>query len=574
MKKILSLLLLFICAASVTLAQELREFSVTGFVEKPFDTSARDERYKIIDGNADLFSIIKLVAQTRGDDLRAYSFDFGMPESRIKEVDGEVWVYVQRNAMRVTIKREGFKTVKYELSTTVQPGHVYEMTLRATPRVIKKRHLLFQVSPADSKAYIQYKAEGESDYRTFGAGLVNEDGMLSEKLQLGRYFYKITSSNYHLSEGVVELTDEDGSYTEQVTLRPNYGTAILEAEPGAVVYIDEDSVGVGACTVKLSPGLYNVECRKVSHRNTVESIEVKLGDTVRIALESPEPITGAIDIVSTPLKATIAVDGKVYGNTPAEIKGVLIGSRNVEISKDGYIPQTFTVDVKENETTELKVTLEKGTVEQTDTTLHPTEPALAESIALKTNVKDKKAKADAKPVKKTRKERIAESGRANLFRRQENCSYFEPAVTAGHLFDVGLNLGYYLSIFNMEFYGYHGLQQHTLYSATREYVVTPVSFGGRLGVGIQAGRRMAFTPQLGMGGILVYGNRIAASAATLSLGLRCELFFGKHIGMSLTPEYVYAVLPTSAMQTLRETSNTINNWCTRFVARLGFHFNF
>ena len=102
MKKILSLLLLFICAASVTLAQELREFSVTGFVEKPFDTSARNERYKIIDGNGEYFSIIKLVALTPGDDLRAYAFDFGLCESRIKEVDGEVWVYVQRNAMRAT----------------------------------------------------------------------------------------------------------------------------------------------------------------------------------------------------------------------------------------------------------------------------------------------------------------------------------------------------------------------------------------------------------------------------------------------------------------------------------------
>ena len=78
MKKILSLLLLFICAASVTLAQELREFSVTGFVEKPFDTSARDERYKIIDGNGEYFSIIKLVALTPDDDLRAYAFDFGL----------------------------------------------------------------------------------------------------------------------------------------------------------------------------------------------------------------------------------------------------------------------------------------------------------------------------------------------------------------------------------------------------------------------------------------------------------------------------------------------------------------
>jgi hypothetical protein len=56
--------------------------------------------------------------------------------------------------------------------------------------------------------------------------------------------------------------------------------------------------------------------------------------------------------------------------------------------------------------------------------------------------------------------------------------------------------------------------------------------------------------------------------------MRCELFFGKHFGMSLTPEYIYAVAPTAAMQTLTEVSPTIKGWCTGFGARLGFHFNF
>ena len=135
-------------------------------------------------------------------------------------------------------------------------------------------------------------------------------------------------------------------------------------------------------------------------------------------------------------------------------------------------------------------------------------------------------------------------------------------------------MGCYLSMFNMELYGYHGLENCKLYSYRNSYTVAPVSFGGRVGVGIQAGKRLAFTPQLGVGGLLVYGESIAASAATLSLGLRCELFFGKHFGMSLTPEYIYAVAPTAVMQTLTEVSPTIKGWCTGLGARLGFHFNF
>ena len=102
MKRIFNILLFSLCFCATAVAQKLPEFTVVSFEEKPCDTAARDERYKIVDGNGDLFSIIKLVSNNAGDDLRAYSFDFGLCESRVKQVDGEVWVYVQRNAMRAT----------------------------------------------------------------------------------------------------------------------------------------------------------------------------------------------------------------------------------------------------------------------------------------------------------------------------------------------------------------------------------------------------------------------------------------------------------------------------------------
>ena len=86
MKKQLLISVLFLLSAVACMAQKQPEFSVVSFEEKPFDTAAKDERYKIVDGNGDLFSIIKLVSNNASDDLRAYSFDFGLCESRIKEV--------------------------------------------------------------------------------------------------------------------------------------------------------------------------------------------------------------------------------------------------------------------------------------------------------------------------------------------------------------------------------------------------------------------------------------------------------------------------------------------------------
>lgn len=359
--RILLLFSLCLCATFVVAQSSLREFSVVAFDEKPFDTAARDERYRIIDGNGDLFSIIKLVAATPDDDLRAYSFDFGLPESRVKNVDGEVWVYVQRNAMRVTIRREGFKTVKYDLPVTVQPGQVFEMTLQATPRVIKKRYVLFKVEPADSKANIQYRSETDTEYRVFADGQIDDDGKATEKIPVGKYYYKITSKYYHISEGIIDLADAAEPYVAEVTLRPNYGELTLKSAANAVIYIDGEKVGNGFWSGKLMPGSYTVETVLEKHANSEEVIEVRDGERKSIALKEPTPITGSLDLSSTPLEADITIDGTRYGRTPRVVDNLLIGDHYVLISKHGYESKDATVTIIDGETAELTVVLEKET---------------------------------------------------------------------------------------------------------------------------------------------------------------------------------------------------------------------
>ena len=359
MKKVTTILLLFLCFYSTAFAQNLQEFSVVSFEEKPFDTAARDENYKILDGNGELFSIIKLVSATPDDDLRAYSFDFGLCEGRRKSVDGEVWWYVQRNAMRATIKRDGFKTVKYELPVTVQPGQVFEMTLQATPRIAKKRILLLEVSPADSKAQVTYKAEGEKEYRLFGDGVIDEGGMLSMRLELGTYYYRIISKNYHLSEGRVELGDAPQKHIEKVTLRPNYGTLTLKAVDNADIYIDGEKVGTGQWSGILSPGNYNVECQLKAHKNSIKTVKVNEGDKLTVQLDAPTPITGTLSLQSSPLGATVAIDGKERGTTPEDFAGLLIGVHKITVSKSGYKTVSVDIEIKEGEVVEQNVVLEK-----------------------------------------------------------------------------------------------------------------------------------------------------------------------------------------------------------------------
>lgn len=190
-------------------------------------------------------------------------------------------------------------------------------------------------------------------------GRIDEGGMVAKNLELGIYVYKVISTNYHSIEGRIILEDVAGKFVEPVILKPNYGTLSLAAAQGVDIYIDGEKMGTGSWNGNLSPGFYNIECRKERHRSTVESVEVKEGETKNITLKAPEPITGSLALMSTPLGVNVTIDGKPVGSTPDNFSGLLIGSHEVKLSKDGYRTETKTIEIKENEATECEVALVK-----------------------------------------------------------------------------------------------------------------------------------------------------------------------------------------------------------------------
>ena len=108
-KTLVALLLLFILQVTPVLAQQqpLRNFRVVDFHQDAVDLTARNEQFKKTDDSGSLYAIIKVKTDLPDDDLQAYRFDFGMMNSFVEfhGEDRELWVYVQKNARTVTIRR-------------------------------------------------------------------------------------------------------------------------------------------------------------------------------------------------------------------------------------------------------------------------------------------------------------------------------------------------------------------------------------------------------------------------------------------------------------------------------------
>ena len=124
------LLLLLLLLGATDMNAQNRKFSVVSFGLDQFDLTARNDQYKKIDGNGSLYAIIKVTSTNPDDNLSEYRFNFGNMNHQVVQKDGELWVYVQRNAKMVTINRQGFTTInKYDLGTTIEEGKTYTMVL-------------------------------------------------------------------------------------------------------------------------------------------------------------------------------------------------------------------------------------------------------------------------------------------------------------------------------------------------------------------------------------------------------------------------------------------------------------
>ena len=587
MNKRYILSLFLFCFSAIAFAQKLPEFRVVSFEKKPFDLSARDERYKIVDGNGAMFSIIKLASNNSNDDLLAYSFDFGFSESRIKEVDGEVWVYVQRNAEHVTIKREGYKAVRYELNTTVQPGEVFEMVLSAEAKKVYREILEFNVEPADAMATVFVKSSAPgAQYRVLG---IVQDGRMARSLELGTYYYQIVSDRFHNSEGMVELKNDKGKHIETVKLRPNFSIVRLVAGEDVDIYINEEMVGTGSWTGELGAGSYNVECHKKNHKSTWESITITDSQEQTINLKSPVPITGALTVISQPLGANIIIDGKDYGVTPHTIENLPIGSYNVKISKDGYRSEQIAVDIREDETSWCDIALSS-----TSSVTITSTPDNADLYVGNKKVGTTPYMFDVVPGEYDL--RIVKKGYSDFKKRvyiddsnpwvnytlrpqyqKKNYGYFEVDGQLGTLFGIGANLGGYIHNVNIEGFATYGLSKAKVYinyvggKPSNEENVSVVLYGGRAGYGIDFGSRFRLTPQIGAGVIVAKSELLKATAIMGLLALRCEYVFAKHCGVSLTPEYSQSLSKKPVFEKISAVSSKINRWATGFNMRIGLY---
>ncbi len=359
MKRLISfplMTLLLLTLALTAAAQGGMRFSVVSFAQDQFDLTASTDPHKRMDGSGSLYALIK-VSSTDGDNLQAYNFNFGNMNHIVEPHDGELWVYVQRNAKTVTISRAGYATInRHDLQHTLEAGRTYRMQLSPQAAKVYLQMVQFLVEPAASQAFVSI-TPAQAGAAKEGLGVVDSEGSIARNLPYGTYNYEVVASNYYTSEGTFTLDNENQTHQEKVILRPRFSLVTLSVAADADIYVNNELKGRRSWQGPLNAGTYQVECRQTNHRPTQQTITVQENKPLTLTLQAPTPITGRISVISRPSGATITIDGKDYGSTPRNINDLLIGSHQLTLKKSGYRDASQSVSIKEGDMTEVNATL-------------------------------------------------------------------------------------------------------------------------------------------------------------------------------------------------------------------------
>lgn len=179
---------------------------------------------------------------------------------------------------------------------------------------------------------------------------------VSEKIKSGNHRVKIVKNMYKPYEQQVVVKDNETSELN-IEMIPNFAEVTLTTDAESEIWIDGERRGKGRWNGRLEIGEYVVEVKKESHRSVSEIVIIKSLESRIIELKSPTPIYTSFEISTTPLRATVYIDGVEVGETPLLKNDVLIGKRNIEVKKNGYGMVEKTVELREGIENQITVVL-------------------------------------------------------------------------------------------------------------------------------------------------------------------------------------------------------------------------
>lgn len=363
---------------------------------------------------------------------------------------------------------------------------------------------------------------------------------------------------------------------------------------GINVALDEK----GESEMDLSFGTYTYKIESKGYYLKEGQITINDPDNRQIlSISDLDPIKGKLSVHVSPSFADVIIDGQLIGRSIIEPKELQIGTHEVRITSNGYKPESRTVTIEENKTTDIQINLSR--VASFNFTSNPIGAILYVDKSYVGNTPcSKELTTGTYTIRATKvgyKDFIksmqlsSSTPNVNIVLRKiynyKNEFYIEGNVRAGTLIAMGATLGGYISNVNVEASYLYGVgKSETIYwsgnntQPLASNYAPSMNVSGKVGYGFPISTRFRLTPQIGVNFLKLKETMESGASVTPADGayaasglvsLRFSAAIVDHFAVSLSPEYSFCLMKSDGYTALSEVSPKIKKWSEGFNVKLG-----
>lgn len=324
-----------------------QSFRVLSFEEDASDLSAvKNSRTDVNDQKC---AIIKVYTNL---DALYFESRLGI-EGDIVTKTGEFWVYVSPREKMLKIIKSGYIPLEFAIPTNIEESKVYKLTLTSGSKSInlensklKNEFVVFETNPSNAEIYINDQLRGLSP--------------LTIPLLEGNYICRIEKTLHKTDEfDIIVKTDNTINITRTLEELDIYGKININCDDFADIYIDNQKIATGFYSGRIIQGVHIVEVRSENYKTFTREILIVANRDYNIDTYL-EAKLGTISVQSSPLGASIFIDGEYVGSTPKFVRDIKVGQRKITLEKEGYASSSKVVNVIYDKTAEYDFVLVLG----------------------------------------------------------------------------------------------------------------------------------------------------------------------------------------------------------------------
>ena len=301
------------------------------------DLTANLKETTVLDQNGEKCALLRIQTTMTG-----FTFDVGsLGVQHVEQKTGEIWVYVPHGVKKLTLRHQQYGTCTYEFPYMLRKSSVYVLNIKqsASPKdngLADKQYLQITVNPQDALVYLDDEP------------VQTENGKCIKLVSLGTHTYKATLSDYHDSEGRINVADANQKTIFNIDMKPEFGWLeignISDDYSGASVYVDSKLIGkIPFDKTRMSSGNHDITINHNLYKPYKGTFRITEGTTTTYQFNMT-PNFQDVTLRTQTSGATIYIDEQKMGTNIWQGK-LINGLHRIEARKAGYKPLTMDVNV-------------------------------------------------------------------------------------------------------------------------------------------------------------------------------------------------------------------------------------